>query len=100
MSCASRRVGRKGDRRAEEVGSLIVPPGIPAVRGMPLSESSGLRRVAIVVCVGGEALELSCWYVELELFANEDETYIEASYKVPKLSIRVRVKSGGLLIKL
>lgn len=50
MSCASRRVGKKGERRADEVGERMVPLGMPAVRGAPFPMSvSALRRVAIVV---------------------------------------------------
>jgi hypothetical protein len=57
MSCASRRVGRKGERRADEVGGRMVPPGMPAVRGTPLSVSLfGLRRVAMVVGEMGDVL--------------------------------------------
>lgn len=48
-SRASSRVGRKGERRDEERGARIVSPGMPAVRGMPLVERSGFRRVVIVI---------------------------------------------------
>lgn len=57
MSCASRRVGRKGERRADEVGERTVPLGIPAVIGTPLLTSlSGFRRVAMVVVKVGDGL--------------------------------------------
>jgi hypothetical protein len=43
-------VGKKGERRADEVGERMVPLGMPAVRGAPFPMSvSALRRVAIVV---------------------------------------------------
>jgi hypothetical protein len=49
MSCASRRVGRKGERRVEERGGRMVLPGMLLVRGTePLSAGSGLRRVDMV----------------------------------------------------
>ena len=41
MRSASRRVGRKGERRALAVGSLTVSPGIPVVTGAePFSETA------------------------------------------------------------
>ena len=61
MRSASRRVGRKGERRALEVGGLMVPDGIPAVMGpeplVSMEVYVCLRRAAIVVgglCIGGE----------------------------------------------
>lgn len=45
-SWASRRVGRKGERRAEERGGRTVLPGMVLVRGTePLTAGSCLRRV-------------------------------------------------------
>ena len=50
INWASRRVGRKGERRADEVGLRMVPLVIPAVRGTAsFSATEGLRRVAIAV---------------------------------------------------
>jgi hypothetical protein len=49
MSWASRRVGRKGERRVEESGGRMVLPGMLEVRGTePLIAGSGLRRVDMV----------------------------------------------------
>lgn len=49
MSSASRRVGRKGERRVEERGGRMVEAGMVEVRGAaPLIAGSGLRRVDMV----------------------------------------------------
>lgn len=64
MSCASRRVGRKGERRAEDVGGRIVSLVVlveNCVLSLPLA--SGLRRVAIFVWVVGKVLGWSNLYV-------------------------------------
>ena len=54
MSCASRRVGRKGERRAEDVSGRIVPLDVPTeIWVLSLSLTSGLRRVAMFVWVMG-----------------------------------------------
>jgi hypothetical protein len=51
MSCASRRVGRKGERRVEDSGGRTVLAGMLLVRGTePLTADSGLRRVDMVAC--------------------------------------------------
>jgi hypothetical protein len=48
-SWASSRVGRNGERRAEESGGRMVPPGMLLVRGTePSTAGSGLRRVDMV----------------------------------------------------
>lgn len=53
MRSASRRVGRKGERRALAVRGLVVPPGMPAVMDVePFGSETEvyvcLRRAAIV----------------------------------------------------
>jgi hypothetical protein len=50
-SWASRRVGRKGERRVEERGGRMVDAGMVEVRGTEPLIAGSLRREVIVVVV-------------------------------------------------
>lgn len=70
MSWASRRVGRKGDRRVEDSGGRMVLAGMVDVRGTePLTAGSGLRRVDML---GVKVPRLMQWS---RLLAEDDLRY-------------------------
>lgn len=69
MSWASRRVGRKGERRVELRGGRMVDAGMVEVRGTEPLIAGSLRRVVIVVVSWLTEVEVVCLWFRVKIGA-------------------------------